>query len=196
MAAQASSSPVFEPGRLLTIGEYAALGEDHRRLELLEGNLVMSPSPTPLHNSVLAELIYLLRPQVPSSMRLIPDVDVDLQLAPAGQPGFARRPDLVVVDDDAYRRARDAGSLLRAAAVRLAVEIVSPGSRRTDHVIKRGEYADAGIPYYWVIDTDDPISLLCHHLAGDFGYADDGAVTGTFTAVAPFPCTIDLNRLV
>ena len=27
----------------------------------------------------------------------------------------------------------------------VVVELVSPTSRRTDHVIKRGEYADAGI---------------------------------------------------
>jgi len=34
------------PGRLLTIAEFAALGEDDRyRWELQEGNLVMSPSP-------------------------------------------------------------------------------------------------------------------------------------------------------
>lgn len=79
------------PGRLLTITEYAALGEDDQyRWELQEGNLVMSPSPSPRH---------------------------------------------------------------------------------------------------------PPASLLAHHLAGEFGYADNSEVTGTFSTSHPYPLTIDLSRL-
>ncbi|MGH4024962.1 MAG: hypothetical protein ACRDRV_10290 [Pseudonocardiaceae bacterium] len=58
------------------------------------------------------------------------------------------------------------------------VEIVSAGSRRMDHVIKRGEYADAAIPHYWIIDIDRPVPLLACHLAGEFGYQDSGAAVG------------------
>jgi hypothetical protein len=37
------------PGRLLSVRDYAALGEDDRnRWELQEGNLLRSPSPTPV----------------------------------------------------------------------------------------------------------------------------------------------------
>jgi Uma2 family endonuclease len=43
-------------------------------------------------------------------------------------------------ENDRYRSELQEGNLV--------VEIVSPGSHRTDHVIKRGEYADAGIPHY------------------------------------------------
>jgi hypothetical protein len=35
-----------------------------------------------------------------------------------------------------------------------------------------------------------------HHLAGAFGYADAGPVSGTFTATEPFPIRIDLDALV
>jgi len=75
------------------------------------------------------------------------------------------------------------------------VEVVSPGPTRTDHVHKRGEYADAGIPHYWILDISEPVSLLACHLAGEFGYADDGAVTGRFAAEEPFPVEIDLDAL-
>ena len=37
-------------------------------------------------------------------------------------------------------------------------------------------------------------TTTCHQ-AGEFGYADDGAVTGTFTATEPFPVGIDLDAL-
>lgn len=74
-------------------------------------------------------------------------------------------------------------------------EIVSIGSRRTDHVIKRGEYAEAGIPHYWSIDLDRPVTLLACHLAGEFGYQDPGTATGVVTTNAPCALTIALDQL-
>lgn len=184
------------PGRLLTVEEYAALGEDDRnRWELQEGNLVMSPSPSPRHMVAAAELYSQLRNQLPHGLRAIPDVDLDVQLAAPGQPGTARRPDLVVVRSAEFDRVDQEGGLLGADATVLVVEIVSPGSRRTDMVVKRGEYADAGIGHYWIIDVDRPVSLIACHRAGEFGYHDAGAVTGVFEATAPFTARIDLDAL-
>ncbi|MGH3929020.1 MAG: Uma2 family endonuclease [Pseudonocardiaceae bacterium] len=138
------------PGRLLTVDAYVALGEDDRyRPELQEGNLVMSPSPAPDHMIVMGKLFVQLDEQLPPGAQVIPDVDVDLELAPRGKPGFVRRPDLVVAHRVAVDRVRRNGGILRACDVPVVIEIVSPGSQRIDHVIKRGEYADAGIPHYW-----------------------------------------------
>ena len=184
------------PGRLLSIADYAALSEDDRnRWELQEGSLVLSPSPTPRHMVVAAELYVQLRSQLPGHLRAVPDVDLDVQLAPADQPGTARRPDLVVVEQAEFDRVTRTGGLLRAANTVLVVEIVSPGSRRTDNLVKRGEYADAGIPYYWIIDSEAPISLIACHLAGTFGYQDAGAVTGVYESVEPFPLRVELDAL-
>jgi len=184
------------PGRLLTIADYAALGEDDRsRWELQEGNLIMSPSPAPRHMVAAAELYVQLRNQLPTNVRAVPDVDIDVQLAPEGQPGTARRPDLVVVEGAEFDRVGHEGGLLRAHAVLVVVEIVSPGSRRMDTVVKRGEYADAGIPHYWILDVDAPVTLVACHLAGAFGYQDRGAVTGEYESLEPFPVRIDLDAL-
>ena len=75
-------------------------------------------------------------------------------------------------------------------------EFVSPGSKRTDHVAKRADYADAGIPHYWIVDLDEPVSLIACHLAGEFGYVDGGAVTGVFRSTEPFPVEVDLHGLL
>jgi Uma2 family endonuclease len=88
---------------------------------------------------------------------------------------------------------------LRADEVILAAEIISPGSRRLDTLVKRDEYADAGIPHYWVVDLGEPgdrITLTAHHLAGEFGYVGEGSVAGVFPATEPFPLRIDLDALV
>jgi len=185
-----------QPGKLLTIADYAALPEDdQRRWELLEGNLLTSPSPTPRHMIAVAQLYGLIASQLPPDLRAVPDVDLDLQFAPADQPGTSRRPDLVVVSEAELHRVEDEGGLLRAAAAVLVVEIISPGSRRTDTVIKRGEYADAGIAHYWIIDLERPTSLIAAHLAGEFGYQDSGEVTGVFDANDPFAIRLELDAL-
>ncbi|MGH3495595.1 MAG: Uma2 family endonuclease [Sciscionella sp.] len=184
------------PGRLLTIADYAALPEDDQhRWELMEGNLVMSPSPTPQHMIAMGELHAQLRTQVPADMRVVVDVDLDLQLAPERQPGSSRRPDLVVVTRAELDRVGREGGLLRADAVSLVVEIISPGSRRTDLVVKRGEYADAGIDHYWIIDLDPRPSLVACHRAGGFGYQDSPAAVDAFQTREPFPVAVELNAL-
>jgi Uma2 family endonuclease len=184
------------PYRLLTVEAYAALGEnDCYRTELQEGHLVMSPSPTPDHMIAMGELFVQLRQQLPSDLRVIQDVDIDLELVPRGKPGFVRRPDLVVVHHSAADRVRRDGGTLRAREVLVVVEIISPGSYRTDHVIKRGEYADAGIPHYWIVDLDDPVTLIDCHLAGEFGYQDPGPIADRFVTTEPFPVSLELHVL-
>ncbi|MCO1581700.1 Uma2 family endonuclease [Crossiella sp. SN42] len=181
---------------LLTIEEYLALGEvEHGYTELLEGRLLMSPSPVPDHNVASAELRDQLKPQLPADLEVIQDIDIDLEFAPPGGPGSSRRPDLIVVDRNARRRVRAEGGMIRASEVLVVVEVVSPGSRRTDNVAKRTEYAEAGIPHYWILDIVEPMSLVACHLTEEFGYQDDSRVTGTFTTTVPFPVTIDLGRL-
>jgi Uma2 family endonuclease len=185
------------PGRLLTVEAYAALGADDRyRSELQEGNLVMSPSPAPDHMIVMGKLFVQLDEQLPPDLQVIPDIDVDLELTPRDGPGFVRRPDLVIAHQAAVERVRRDGGILRACEVLVIVEIVSPGSHRTDHVIKRGEYADAGIPHYWIVDLDGPVTLTSCHLAGEFGYQDAGPVTGRFRTSKPVEVDLRLDGLL
>ncbi|MDG4796646.1 Uma2 family endonuclease [Micromonospora sp. WMMD1082] len=59
-------------------------------------------------------------------------------------------------------------SRLRPADVVLAVEVVSPGTRRVDRFAKPGEYAAAGIPFYWRIEQD-PVHLYAYRLGDRIG---------------------------
>lgn len=183
--------------RLLTVAEYLALGEtEPGYTELVEGRLITSPSPAFDHNYGGSELWLALRRQLPSHLVAVQDIDVDLGLAPDDAPGFVRRPDLIVVGCAARLRVRCEGGAIRASEVLVAVELVSPSSARTDNVAKRSEYADAGIPHYWIIDLTEPVSLLACHLAGEFGYVDGGAFTGLFTTTEPFPFELRLDDLL
>jgi Uma2 family endonuclease len=183
----------------LTVEEYASIPEDSDRcFELQEGAIVMCAKPVPLHQSALFAFCKQLDPQLPGELKLLLDVDVDLQLVPPSAPGTVRAPDFVVVTMAAFTRVRSEGGLLRAADVVLAGEMQSPSTRRVDTRIKHDEYADAGIGHYWMIDLDAAggAGLTACHLGGPFGYVDDAPVTGTFTATEPFPAQIDLTALL
>ena len=188
------------PQPLLTVAQFAALPEDNsRRYELVEGNVVMAPRPLGVHQRCLHMLLRQVDDQLPGDLVGLPEVDVDLGLVPPTEPGFVRIPDLVVVPRAAMDRQRHEGGLFHASEVRLAVEVISPGSRRLDGIVKRDEYADAGIPHYWIVDLGAPgdrITLTAHHLAGAFGYMTGGSATGVFTATEPFPVRVDLDALV
>lgn len=185
------------PPRLLTVTEFAVLDEaTDGRYELQEGHVVVAPRPVPEHGACLSELLTQLDAQTPGRLWVVPEIRIDLALVPPTRPGFVRIPDLVVVTRTGLDRRRANDGLLRAAEVVLAVEIASDGSQRTDRSIKHAEYADAGIPHYWIVDIDDRPSLAACHRAGEFGYADAPPVTGTFTSDEPFPVRLDLDRLV
>ncbi|SFW62451.1 Uma2 family endonuclease [Amycolatopsis australiensis] len=181
------------PGHLLTTEEYAALGAtDFGFTELMEGRVVTSPGSGRTHDLAACLLAGRLERQLPLGLAFVLHTDLDLRLAPPGEPGFVRRPDLMVFERAAIGRA---DGLLRADDVVLVAEIVSPGSKRTDYRVKHDEYADAGIPHYWIVDLGEPVSLVACHQAGTSGYRDAPAVTGTFTTDVPFPVELDLGTL-
>jgi Uma2 family endonuclease len=47
--------------------------------------------------------------------------------------------------------------------VAIAVEVVSPGTKRRDRFQKPGAYASVGIPHYWRIDQD-PVHAYAYDL--------------------------------
>jgi Uma2 family endonuclease len=190
-------APLEPQPRLLTVAEYVALGETVcGYTELLEGRVLMSPSPRPMHNIAAMELLLQIAPQLTQDLVVIQGVDIDLELVPPGDPGFSRRPDLIIVDRAAMHRTADpTEGIIRASEVLVVIEIVSPDSRRTDNVHKRADYAEAGIPRYWMIDLERPVSMLLCDAVGEVEYTDVGRFTGSFEIVDPAPLTLELDRL-
>ncbi len=196
MTAAQSRIPAAQP-HLLTVAEYLEIGEiPSGYSELTEGRVIVVPSPVADHNNAYAEARDQIKPQLPAEWEVLLDIDIDLGLAGPHEPGYSRRPDLVIVHRSARKRQRTQGGLIRASEVVVVMEVISPGSRRTDLVVKRAEYADAGIQHYRVLDLADPVSLLALHHAGELGYAVTGEFTGTVTLTEPAPLTLDLDALL
>ena len=139
------------PRGLLSLEQWDVLELDPtRRWELSEGTLIMSPRPHPRHQRVSKRLIRLLDDHLPDGLEAVPEIEVTTSVS---FPPSVRDPDIVVIPDRMFELSP---ARVLASDVVLVVEIVSPGSRGTDHVMKLHEYAKAGIENYWIVDPDAP----------------------------------------
>ena len=180
------------PDHLLTLEEWDALPEDvSRRFELVDGVLQMSPSTTSNHQVASVLLCAQLNEALMArGLIAVPAVDVVL-VEPF--PPLLRAPDIVVVS---VADARTGPQRYYAQQLRLAIEIISPGTAWVDRVAKMAEYAEASIPNYWIIDLDGEVTLDAFVLVGDAYRPSLVGVTGTVTMTEPVPVTIDLAALV
>jgi Uma2 family endonuclease len=152
--------------RPLTRDDLDAMPDDGHRYELLDGTLIVSPAPKPLHQEAVASLLVLLRQSAPRDLRvLIAPLDVVLAIDTVLQPDLliARRDDFSDVD--------------LPTAPLLAVEVLSPSTRRFDLLLKRDRFRSAGCPSYWVVDPDEP-NIIAWELVGS-EYVEIGRATGT-----------------
>ncbi len=79
----------------------------------------------------------------------------------------------------------------------LVVEVVSPGSETTDRVVKRDQYAKAGIQFYWCVEeAATGVPLVYTHVLDQATstYRDGEVLTGVLRVAAPFAVEVDLRQ--
>lgn len=172
-------------GRAFTRADLEAMPEDGHRYELIDGCLVVTPAPSPRHQTVVLELAVLLRAACPPGLRvLVAPLDVALADDSVLQPDVlvARRSDLTERD-------------LPAAPV-LAVEVASPSTWRIDRTLKMARFEAAGCPSYWVVDPTGPSLTVWELREGE--YVEVARVAGDerYVADAPYPVAASPAQLV
>jgi len=174
------------PGGHWTIADLARLPDDGNRYEIFDGSLLVTPPPAIAHVVVQGRLTALLSAHAPKHL-----------LALDGGAGVNVRdgasyyvPDIVVIHADAPG---GNGYALDAVDVVLAVEVLSPGNRGRDLVLKRHDYAAAGIPDYWIVDREARTLTVLTLDKGATVYREDVIVrAGTpWQASRPFEITLD-----
>ena len=172
-----SAWPAGPPDHLLDLAEWEALPEDtSARFELVEGVMVVSPRPSYRHQDLVHRLCGQLRDQLPEDLTALPEIDLVVDDGAGRGPATVRVPDIVVVPSTHVADHARGGR----GEVVAAIEVVSPGSRRTDRVAKLAEYAEAGIPHYVVVDPDGPISeYVLTDTGGSGGYRPIDTWTGS-----------------
>ncbi|MGH3767490.1 MAG: Uma2 family endonuclease [Pseudonocardiaceae bacterium] len=176
---------VFERRDPWTEAEFLALPVD-RRLELLDGALLMSPSARLRHQRLSSRLWAALDAAIPFGLEVLEAINVRVG------PGKILIPDLAVVTVPGLDL-----TVCEAADVVLVVEITSPGNAAVDRAVKPQLYAQAGVPHYLRIELAeaDP-RALAYQLRQDH-YVEIACVDPGHPLILtePIAVTLDLAAL-
>lgn len=130
-----------------TYEAYAALPDDGNRYEIMQGVLMMSPAPEPAHQGIADEIASYLRSQILYAKRgLVFTAPLDVVLSSHN----TTQPDVIVLLKEHLDRLQ---KKYIAGAPDLVVEVISPGSKTYDRLVKYGVYAKAGVPEYWLVNA-------------------------------------------
>ena len=126
----------------LDYSDYCAIPPDGKRYELIDGEVHVTPAPSPLHQRLVGRLFTLLgayfRP--PAEVFFAP-IDVILTTHDVVQP------DVIVVTNPSQVSARGIeGPPL------LVIEVLSPTTTIYDRTTKSLRYATLDVPHYWIVD--------------------------------------------
>jgi Uma2 family endonuclease len=145
----------------LTYDDYCLLPEDGKRREIIEGELVVTPSPQTPHQRVVMRLSVHLWQYVDS--RKLGEV--------FGAPFDVVFSEFDVVEPDLFYISNARAGVLTQKNVQgapdLVVEVSSESTARVDRSIKLKLYGRFGVQEYWIIDPEGPSAEI--HRRGEEG---------------------------
>jgi len=127
-----------------TLAELDRLPDDGNKYELVDGELFVTPAPSPAHEALVTELFELVYPYVKAQTlgRLVFPRSV------VRQQGSEVEPDMMVRPPTPTRPETWA----EMPTPLLVVEISSRTTQRRDNEQKRGFYLRIGVAEYWIVD--------------------------------------------
>ena len=175
------------PDHLLDLDEWSALPEDtSRRIELAEGVLLAAPRPIARHQKLIMRLAAQLDAARGGRFEVLPEYELVVE---SGSAATVRVPDIVL----APAGLPDATPRLAAADAVAVVEILSPGTRRLDRVLKLHEYAESGVPTYLLVEPGPPVTVTEFERAAAGAYRAVAEHRGS--APLRLGVTLDLDAL-
>ena len=131
-----------------TYDDLLEIPDDGRHYEILDGELIVNASPNLHHQRVVGRIyntIFDFLERHPLGEVFVAPVDVV----------FTQR---WVVEPDIVYVSNERKSILTKANISgapdLAVEVLSPSTRRKDEIIKRRAYENFGVGEYWIVDPE------------------------------------------
>ena len=150
--------------RRLTYDDLLLLPDDRLRHELIDGVHYVTPSPNTRHQELVGRLYFeielFLRHHPGTGRVFVAPFDVL----------FTRRD---VVEPDVLFIAADQAEILTSKNVQgapaLVIEVLSPGTRRTDEHAKRLLFERGGVREYWMVDPEfEIVTVLRRQRDGSF----------------------------
>lgn len=177
-------------GLRMAADAFLELPDDGYNYELIDGVVVMSPSPNPQHQRITMEIatqiaLFLRNHAVGE---VLPEIDVHIGQGPTGGD-LVYKPELIFVRSERLPGMRDK----IIGGPDLVVEVVSRGSRRMDSETKKNDYERFGVREYWLIDPERQAMTFWRLKEGRFVEVSGAGDTFASEAVAGF--VLDLSRV-
>jgi Uma2 family endonuclease len=134
--------------RPYTYADLLAMPEDTVRREIIDGELIVSPSPNRWHQELVA-LVYDVLKTAGAAVGKVWFAPLDVRLSDHDSV----QPDVLFVRTERFHILAEDGRITGAPDI--VVEIVSSTSARYDRVRKFALFARAGVPEYWILDYRD-----------------------------------------
>lgn len=168
----------------MTARQFLQMGEDPPgvRLELVNGEINVSPSPIPDHSFIVFELAFILQTHIHNRDlgQLFGDVDTIF-----GEYDV-RRPDLLFFKKS---RLHLIGEKAMEGPPDLCVEVISPSSTQIDRKDKFEQYRKGKVANYWIVDPKQR-TIEAYRLKGG-KYV--GRVRGSGSDIVQLPPFADLQ---
>lgn len=139
--------------RLKTDDFYALFPESNTPVELIEGEVIVSPSAVPKYQEVTGSIYAWLRTKAFSLGGKVYIAPLDVRL----DDETSVQPDVMVIS---AARIGMIGAKRIEGAPDLVVEVISPGSVRMDRVVKFRLYERFGVQEYWLADPEGVIEVF------------------------------------
>jgi Uma2 family endonuclease len=175
---------IIDKSRDWTIEDYLLLGEMNKPCELINGELIMSPSPTPYHQSVcgnLYDLIKIAAKQVGGKVFFAP-IDLYINTKNVFQPDllFLSKENLSFVTQRGIEGPPD-----------LIIEVISASNVFVDRNIKKKAYLNFGVKEYWIVDPGNKtleiyLTSQTNHEVPNLYLVEDGIVSSTILTQLSF----------
>jgi len=179
---------MVEPRIKLTVVDYMSTPDDSR-YQLLDGELVLAPSPTDKHQNVAGNIYFFLRRFASDAnvgrIRIAP-LDVVLGENDVVQPDvlFVSNERATIITDENIEGAPD-----------LVVEVLSPSTEGRDRGYKCDLYARHGVRECWLVDPAAETVEVLTEVAESFVTAATYRRAQTLVSPLLPGLTIDLDRV-
>lgn len=160
--------------------DYKSLSDStDKRNELLNGDIVMVPSPTTSHQRVSRDLGFLLFQHVRANkLGEVFFAPIDVVLG-EGSDREVAQPDILFVSE--RRRTIIAAGEIQGAPD-LIVEILSPSTESLDRGYKKALYARRGVSEYWIVDLKSQTIEVYSLADTGFSFVGSYQAPGEFTS--------------
>ncbi|HSA50834.1 MAG TPA: Uma2 family endonuclease [Yinghuangia sp.] len=164
------------------------------RAELIEGAIVLSPTPVGRHGFILDQLYDCFLDTNRPEGTAVPRSPLTISL-PEMPEGNMYIPDLAVVDEAV--RDEDHQWKFPASVFHLVVEVVSRSSKRDDRFVKPMGYASGPVPLFLLIDPENShVTLYCHPEDGKYRAMTRVAFGGKIPFPEPFGGVLDTSIFI